>query len=229
MKAFDYLAAFYGHEHETDKFVAAVDSLLNAEDATVRAIPFGCDQTSIDWLDGRRSFTRTYRRRTRTSRRCRMSLPSAWMTAIFAFSRSFLHLGRHCLASAFTAVMNNVTTPGWLMKKFIAASSQPDGCSAGLDKIQSTARCFCSKRRMNRSGGSIIICIALNTQQESGTGGEESGSARADNRPPAIRSANVVRKSRLVFRPLPRLGPEGPQSLAFRAVAALPAWPDGRA
>ena len=43
MKAFDYRAAFYGHEHEPDKFVAAVDSLLKAEDATVRAIPFGCD------------------------------------------------------------------------------------------------------------------------------------------------------------------------------------------
>jgi hypothetical protein len=53
VKGFDYLAAFYSHEHQPDKFVATVDSLLNAEDATVRAIPFGCDQTSIDWLDGR--------------------------------------------------------------------------------------------------------------------------------------------------------------------------------
>ena len=52
MKGLDYIAAFHGHEHEPDKFVVAVDSLLNATGATVRAIPFGCDQTSIGWLDG---------------------------------------------------------------------------------------------------------------------------------------------------------------------------------
>ena len=40
VKAFDYRAAFYGHEHEPDKFIAAVDSLLASEKTTIRAIPY---------------------------------------------------------------------------------------------------------------------------------------------------------------------------------------------
>lgn len=52
MKGFDYLAAFYAHKHEPDKFVAAVDSLLGTEDVSVRAIPFGCEVSSTDWLNG---------------------------------------------------------------------------------------------------------------------------------------------------------------------------------
>lgn len=53
MKTFDYLAAFYRQEHNSRDFVGQVDSLLAAEEASVRAIPFGCEKSSLDWLDGK--------------------------------------------------------------------------------------------------------------------------------------------------------------------------------
>lgn len=52
MKSFDHLAAFYKQEHKPDDFVKQVDSLLASEERNVRAVPFGCNQASLDWLDG---------------------------------------------------------------------------------------------------------------------------------------------------------------------------------
>jgi hypothetical protein len=66
VNSFNYLAAFYGREHEPEKFVGEVDSLLAIEPATVRAIPFGCNQASIDWLakniSGDKEVTLLYRK-----------------------------------------------------------------------------------------------------------------------------------------------------------------------
>lgn len=49
----DFLSAFYSEKHKAGNIVAALDALLSTENADVRAIPFGCEDCSIDWLDGR--------------------------------------------------------------------------------------------------------------------------------------------------------------------------------
>lgn len=51
-KKFDYLAAFNREQHEPDRFLGALDSLLGAEPLAVRAVPFGCEKAAMDWLDG---------------------------------------------------------------------------------------------------------------------------------------------------------------------------------
>lgn len=49
----DFLSAFYSEKHQAGDIVTALDALLSTESADVRAIPFGCEDCSIDWLDGR--------------------------------------------------------------------------------------------------------------------------------------------------------------------------------
>lgn len=53
MGSFDYLSAFYDTRHSADTIIRELDSLLSAQDLNVRAIPFGCELGSVDWLDER--------------------------------------------------------------------------------------------------------------------------------------------------------------------------------
>jgi len=53
MTTFDYIAAFYARRHKTESIVREIDSLLSAQPLSVRAIPFGCDMATLEWLDGR--------------------------------------------------------------------------------------------------------------------------------------------------------------------------------
>ncbi|MGI8835117.1 MAG: hypothetical protein ACR2H4_00575 [Pyrinomonadaceae bacterium] len=55
MTSFDYIAAFYAEHHTPDGIVREIDSLLSAQPLNARAIPFGCELATLDWLDGRTS------------------------------------------------------------------------------------------------------------------------------------------------------------------------------
>jgi hypothetical protein len=55
MTTLDYIAAFYAERHSPETIVREVDALLSGQPLSVRAIPFGCDMATLDWLDGRTS------------------------------------------------------------------------------------------------------------------------------------------------------------------------------